>query len=68
MKKIFVLALIMVSFAILTPAFADVVVSTPAATTTTTTTWRTVDTPIGSFFYLLGDIVASPFHLLGWLF
>jgi hypothetical protein len=43
---------------------ADVVVKE----TRTTTGLGVPDTPIGDFFYLLGDVVEFPFNLLGNLF
>ena len=45
-------------------AYADVVV----ADTDGVNTWRTADTPIGTLFYFLGDVVAFPFDLIGGLF
>ena len=68
MKKI-MMGLMVLSLIAGPAAFADVVVTDTGATTTTTTSaWRTVDTPIGTFFHMVGDVVAFPFHLIGGLF
>ncbi|HTL48670.1 MAG TPA: hypothetical protein VL688_11490 [Verrucomicrobiae bacterium] len=68
MNKLRQLAFILLLTAFLAPAaHADVVVTD---TTHSRAHWGTgvADTPIGTLFYFLGDVVSFPFDLLGGLF
>lgn len=61
---IVVLSILVLSLA-LPGGYADVIVK---ETRTSVSGWGTPDTPIGDFFYLVGDVVSFPFDLLGNLF
>jgi hypothetical protein len=64
-KKMILGFLVLAILALAPAAYADVVVR---ETTTTTSGFGHPDTPIGDFFYLLGDVIEFPFNLLGNLF
>jgi hypothetical protein len=49
-------------------AQADVIVTDTDTTTTTGATLYGPDTPIGTFFHLVGDVVEFPFNAIGNLF
>jgi hypothetical protein len=70
MKKMILVILVLTAVCAAGPlAMADVVVTDGGTTTTTTVNhWRSADTPIGTLFHLVGDVVAFPFRLLGDLF
>jgi hypothetical protein len=63
--KLILMMLFFLLFTALPAVHADVIVK---ETRTGTTGWGVPDTPIGDFFYLIGDVVEFPFNLLGNLF
>jgi hypothetical protein len=72
-KKLVFIIMVMAFIAagIIPLGFADVIVHDNGATTTTTAStwsWHAADTPIGTLFYFLGEVVAFPFRLIGGLF
>ena len=68
-RKIFILVLLFLTVVTFIPAVsADVVVTETRTTNHTRWAWGGADTPIGDLFYMLGDVVAMPFDLLGEIF